>query len=245
MIMMNRSYATFIWLFFLSIMPQTIKAANNTNNPAPIKSTAAKNPEPIKLTSEVLKFIDGKKFGIDGDALVILVRVRIDLRKRLLGAGLAEDEHKCCFYNDIYCTIKDMAILEQKLREGSLLSGEIYIAMGASLSAAKRALLEEIAIPLLDKLRRGKKHTVLLIQESCEKHNRTNSVLLEWAKTDDEHEIEVFMNKLDSFKTLGLFCLDIIHLIGDIIHSCPIAYQQFEEMKQNYQDALTDQAKLN
>lgn len=241
--MMNRSYATFICLFFISIMPETVKSVAQIKNPAPIKSAAAKNPEPITLTSEVLKFIDGKKFGIDGEALVILVRVRIDLRKRLLGAGITEYEHKCCVYNDTFCTIKDMAILEQKLRESGVLNGETYMAMGASLSAAKRALLEEVAIPLLDKLRRGKKHTVLLIQESCEKHNRTNSVLLEWAKTDDEHEIEVFMNKLDSFKTLGLFCLDIIHLIGDIIHSCPIAYQQFEEMKQNYQDTLVDQAK--
>jgi hypothetical protein len=243
MIMMNRSLITLVCVSSLAVTSQTVKSAANAKNPAPIKSSAAKNPEPIKLTSDILKFIDGKKFGIDGEALVILVRVRIDLRKRLLGAGLAENEHKCCFYNDTYGTIKDMAILEQKLRESDRLNGDTFMAMGASLSDAKRALLEEVAIPLLDKLRRGKKHTVLLIQESCEKHNRVNSVLLEWAKTDDEHEIEVFMNKLDSFKTLGLFCLDIIHLIGDIIHSCPIAYQQFEEMKQSYQDTLAEQVK--
>lgn len=229
--MMKKKYSCYTFLCALSFCtPKTIQAAPST-----------KNPELIKLTSDVLSFIDGKKFGIDRDTIVILCRVRIDLRKRLLGAGLVENEQKSCFYKGSSFTIKEMSILEQKLRESGELQGDTYLAMGASLSAAKRALLEEIAIPLLDKLRRGKKHTVLLIQESCEKHNRTNSVLLEWAKTDEEHEIENFMNKLDSFKTLGLFCLDIIHLIGDIIHSCPIAYQQFEEMKQNYQKSITDQ----
>lgn len=214
---MKRSLLTYLFLSFFASL-----------------TAGPKNSEPITLTSDILKFIDGKKFGIDGETIVILVRVRIDLRKRLLGAGLTEKELKNCLFDGSYHTIKEMAVLEQKLRESGKLEGDVLVALGASLYQAKRSLLEEVALPLLDRLRRAKKHTLLLIQESCEKHNRTNSVLLEWAKTDDEHEIEAFMNKVDSFKTLGLLCLDLIHLIGDIIHSCPLAYQQFQEMKQQY-----------
>jgi len=222
MIMMNRSLFTFVCALSFFVIPQTITAV------------AAKNSEPIRLTSDILKFIDGKKFGIDGDTIVVLCRVRIELRKRLLGAGLAEGECKCCFYEGKDYTVKEMAVLEQTMRKNGLMQGDAYMAMSTSLSIAKRAFLDEIAIPVLDRLRKGKKHTLFLIQESCEKHNRLDSILLDWAKTDEEHEIEVFLNRMDSFKSLGLFCFDLIHLIGDIIHSCPIAYQQFEEMKNNY-----------
>ena len=205
------------------------------------------NQETVTLTSEILKIVDGTI--IDGKDIVQLIRIRIDLRKRLLGAGLSENELKNCVYNGNHYTVKEMAVIEQKLREKGALQGDTYLAMGNSLSVAKRAFLEDIALPILDSLRRAKKYTILLIQESCEKHNRNNSVLLEWAKTDDEHEIEVFLNKVDSFKTLGLFCLDLIHLIGDIIHSCPAAYHQFEEMKQNYYAgegaSIIDQAKVD
>jgi hypothetical protein len=231
MIMMNRSLFAFVCALSFFVSTQTIKAA------------PAKNSEPIRLTSDILKFIDGKKFGIDGDTIVVLCRVRIELRKRLLGAGLAENETKCCFYEGKNYTVKEMAVLEQNMRKNGLMQGDAYMAMGVSLSTAKRAFLDEIAIPILDRLRKGKKHTVFLIQESCEKHNRPDSILLEWARTDEEHEIEIFLNRMDSFKTLGLFCFDLIHLIGDIIHSCPIAYQQFEEMKNNYY-AESDQAKI-
>jgi len=202
----------------------------------------AKNPEPITLTSDMIKIADGS--FINGHDIVDLCRVRIELRKRLLGAGLTENEHKNCFYEETYYTIKEMAVLEQTLRKNGLMQGDVYLAMGTSLSIAKRSFLEDIAIPILDKLRKGKKFTVPIVRESCEKHNRFDSILLEWEHTDNEHEIEVFMNRMDSFKTLGLFCLDVIHLIGDIIHSCPIAYQQFEALKQNYQENLGDTIKI-
>ena len=205
------------------------------------------NPEPIRLTSDILKFIDGKHFGIDGEAIITSCRVRIDLRKRLSGIGLAKNENKICFYNGTYYTIKDMVILEKNLRKSGALDEDVYRALGASLYTTKRALLEEIAFPLLDRIRRIKKYAVLLIKESCEKHKRADSILLNWENTDDEHEVEVFMNKIDSFNALGFFCFDLIHLIGDIIHSCPIAYQQFEEMKHNYyateSENVFDQAK--
>jgi hypothetical protein len=234
MIMMKQSLFTFLCISSLAVTSQTIKSGSNANNP-----------EPIKLTNKMISIADGTI--INGDDMVEMIRAQIDVRKLLLGTGLTENEHKACFYEGSYYTIKEMAVLEQKMRKNGLMQGDAFLAMGASLSAAKRSFLEEIAKPLLDKLRKGKKFTVHLVKESCEKHNRFDSILLEWEHTDDEHEIEVFMNRMDSFKTLGLFCLDVIHLIRDIIHSCPIAYQQFETMKKNYyaaEDAsILDQVK--
>lgn len=227
--MMKCSYVTFVCLLSLAVTSQV----------------SAKNPEVVTLTNNVIKIADGTI--INEYDILEMMRAQIDVRKLLLGAGLAENEHKACFYEGSYYTIKEMAVLEQNMRKNGLMQGDAYVAMGTSLSATKRYFIDEIAKPLLDKLRKGKKFTVLLIQESCEKHNRYDSILLEWAHTDDEHEIEVFMNRMDSFKTLGLFCLDVIHLIRDIIHSCPIAYQRFEAMKKNYyaaEDAsLLEQAK--
>jgi len=75
-----------------------------------------------------------------------------------------------------------------------------------------------------------KKAMVELIQESCNKRGREDSLLLGWAKSEKGHEMEHFSDHVLSFKDFYLFSSDLIGFLSDLMHSCPKAMKQFKEL---------------
>jgi hypothetical protein len=77
---------------------------------------------------------------------------------------------------------------------------------------------------------RGAKNIlIVLIQEDCEKRNRPESLLLEWAKTKEGHETTMFEQRINSFHDYYHFCTDLVNFLLDLIHSCPKAENQFKD----------------
>jgi len=77
---------------------------------------------------------------------------------------------------------------------------------------------------------RGAKNiTIILIQEDCQKRNRPDSLLLEWAKTKEGQEATMFEHQITSFGHYYYFLSDLINFLSDLVHSCPKAETQFKE----------------
>lgn len=66
-----------------------------------------------------------------------------------------------------------------------------------------------------------------LISRCCKKHNRSDSLLLNWTKSKDGEEEESFNRDVTSFQIFDIFCADLIMFLEDMVRSCPKAYAQF------------------
>lgn len=69
----------------------------------------------------------------------------------------------------------------------------------------------------------------LLIEESCKKRHRMDSILLLWAHTPEEKEDLIFEERVQTVTDFSAFCIDLLNFIGDLLYSCPKAHLQFEE----------------
>jgi hypothetical protein len=83
-----------------------------------------------------------------------------------------------------------------------------------------------------DKLKaiaRGAKPAMgILIEESCARRQRMDSVLLLWAHTPEEEEDPIFDEKVKTVSDFTRFCFDLLDFIEDLLHSCPKARKLFE-----------------
>ena len=91
----------------------------------------------------------------------------------------------------------------------------------------------KIVTPFLGQARGAKEPMFLLISESCTKRNHPKSLLLDWAHSSGD-EMESFDRSVTSFALLDGFCGDLVNFLGDLVHSCPKAKAQFEQLKEDY-----------
>lgn len=78
-------------------------------------------------------------------------------------------------------------------------------------------------------LAQGAKQTMVkLIEESCVKRGRPDSLFLTLAKAKDDNETTTFDMHVVSFATLESVCIDLLNFLTDLIHSCPKANMQFK-----------------
>jgi hypothetical protein len=62
-----------------------------------------------------------------------------------------------------------------------------------------------------------------LIKEFSTKRNRHDTILLAWAECANGDEQILLEREITSYNKLGSFCIDLIHFLGDLLHSCPKA----------------------
>jgi hypothetical protein len=79
-------------------------------------------------------------------------------------------------------------------------------------------------------VRGAKDQMMVLLIESCQKHNRTDSFLLKWVESPDNGEIQYFHDQITSFKALDQLCTDFVNFMDDIMRSCPKAMAQFKKL---------------
>ncbi len=78
--------------------------------------------------------------------------------------------------------------------------------------------------------RGAKSLTVALIEESCTKRNRLDSILMLWADTDNTKEENlIFEQKVPTIKFFVSFLVDLSHFLTDLTNSCPKALEQFRQ----------------
>ena len=65
-----------------------------------------------------------------------------------------------------------------------------------------------------------------LTEEFCRKHQRPDSLLLDWNKGD---EIELFRKSVTNFKIFYIFSTDLMNFLADLIVSCPKAFNAYKK----------------
>jgi hypothetical protein len=208
--------------------------------------------KPIQLGSSFLHFVDGQPYGITAYILGWLLQIRLMSKHILYGNPASE---KMFTYRKKKYTLKEMAIFEikeEKLykercaqrqaysdsewkdieKEHTLYQKELH----ESLIEAKNKF-SEFLLPFLHNIQPMKKQIVPLMLESCEMRGHPESLLPKCVGLADGTEVAAFKQATNSYKQLGMFCLDLIHFLTDLIYSCPKARAQFEELRKSQEGA--------
>ncbi len=186
---------------------------------------------PIKLESKVLAIVDGN--FINADVLEIMRSFQRLLVEVLLGKK-NDDGHR---FGSYHCNGKDMSVIELAQYEEHIestknsLTTEQYHAkvteIQEALTAAKKDFLKR-ARQFQQSVGGSKENLILLVEEFCQKRNRTDSLMFVWSRTKEANESLLYDQKITSAKTFKTFLLDLFHFLGDLIHSCPKAHQQLQ-----------------
>lgn len=175
----------------------------------------------IKLESPVIKVADGS--FINADKIEFMRKVRRILLSIILGEQLPNGQRT----GD---GIQHLAYLEHELDQELDVKERM-----AKKEQMRKMLIEEkerfsiLLGEFIESGRGAKKILIELIQEDCAKRNRSDSFLLDWAKTKEGLEPAAFDNHIQSFNDYYHFCTDLANFLLDMIHSCPKAEKQFRD----------------
>lgn len=186
---------------------------------------------PIKLESKLLSMADGTFFHADIVEMLRMFQRRVS---EILIGKLDENGNRVgmFLFNGSYYGSRELAQLEvdNDLQNDPELQAVLALVKAAFLTLSKEF---ESAI-------RGTKNiTIILIEESCEKRERYDSLLLEWSKTDEGHEDAIFDQRVTTFAAFDQFCVDLLNFFSDLIHSCPKAQKQFKDRLEKWKKFKT------
>ncbi len=211
-------------------------------------SSVASSTQPVLLESEVIKLIDGKSWGVNGYKIKLMLQLLLKLNT-IRGLGKPGEEGLYVFEAKKY-TLTQLTTLEESLskswidrkkvaRDGqSLAMIEQEIAreqqnLSRTLEEAIKDFDQKVA-PFMEDARGAKAQLFALIQEACRKCDRTDSFLLTWADAQEGHETSAMNTQITSFKSLLVFCQDLMMFLKAMINSCPKAVAQYQDLKAQY-----------
>lgn len=208
--------------------------------------------EGIILDSDMIHFIDGKSFGVNAKTIKLMLQVRREMKRLLLGeqtkSGNLEGHY---LFNESLHSIRSLATIESKYeahfyqQEESLThdignhqrelanAGQQYNELKHQLRALLLKVKQEFEAklaPFAKSARGAKGQMLVLIAESCGKRHRPDSLLLKWADTAEGDEMKFFQDQIVSFRTLDQFCSDLVNFLEDLMHSCPKAMAEFKKL---------------
>jgi len=211
----------------------------------------AKN-QHLLLRSPIIEFIDGKTIGINDSVINLILQVRGHIKKILFGKKLDNGHFEGHFNFDGHlCSVRMLKTLEAKHVQ-EFHEKEIQYANDAQTLAEIRAKYKQFMhklhmlfeqakhefksniTPFAKNARGAKAQMLALIEESCTKRQRPDSLLLKWADTDEHTEMKFFDEKVTSFEALDQFCIDLANFLGDLMNSCPKAMAQYEKTKKKW-----------
>ncbi len=204
---------------------------------------AAINPaytDSIVLESVVLNWVDGLSYAIDAQKIEAIENIRRSIK--LLQYGINDDRpgviaRRYNFQNSAYTIAELVTVEEQYEARFSKLSKQQYDAAMAPLNQVLKDAKEDFIklIKPFNKDMQGLKEFVAqLIEQSCQKRNRMNSYLREWAQCPEGREEEFFRRRVTSFAFLNTFYLHLHDYLGDLKKSCPKACRKYEELKRTH-----------
>lgn len=183
--------------------------------------TAYMHGTPVKLDSTILAQIDGLSIGIDGDSLAHIKQYDSQLMSLLLGKRDENGQRTGQYiYNGKAYTMCELSEIESVRG-----SNQEFAAILRTI----RLEFEQMSSMFRSVARGTKSFMSILIEESCAKRNRLNSILYIWAKTDEEMEEELFDLHVKSLKDLQIFLTDLHNFLTDLIFNCPKARKQFQD----------------
>lgn len=190
--------------------------------------TQCSSEKTIVLESSVIKMADGT--FINADKIEFIRKFRRKLLDFILGELLTNGQRKgkYCF-NGKLCSIEVLARIEQEIQDSEKEEDiKLKFALQELLTHAKADFIVQ-SNEFIESGRGSKGIMVILIQEDCQKRNRLDSQLLEWAKTKEGQESTMFEKQITSFGLYYHFLKDLVNFLLDLIHSCPKAEAQFKD----------------
>ena len=182
----------------------------------------------IKLESAVIKIADGSL--INADKIEFMRIFRLKIIECILGVRQSDGQRKGKYkLLGTYHGIQSLARIEQDFHNCQDKQDIITQSMLDDLLIQAKADFVAQSNDFIEIGRGSKNILTILIQEDCQKRNRPNSLLLEWAKTKEGHEATMFESRITSFEEYYHFCTDLVNFLLDLIHSCPKAELQFKE----------------
>lgn len=182
----------------------------------------------ILLESSIIKMVDGLSMGINGAKIAMMLKVRKEVKKMLFGVPDATGAFVGLFMlHDTKRTLLDLVDIEDEYKKTNDLEGQKAVAH--LVVEARNHFITHIK-PFMATARGAKRQMLMLIEESCKKRKRFDSILLRWGAAREDEEEKQFHKDVIDFKTFNIFCSDLIHFMEDIIRSCPKAVAQFKQM---------------
>jgi hypothetical protein len=182
----------------------------------------------ITLESSVIKIADGS--FINADKIEYTRKYRRTLLDFILGELQANNQRKGRYnlFGKLY-SIEELARIEQDVSNSvDKKDLEFKLALEELLTHAKADFIVQSS-EFIESGRGAKNIMIVLIQEDCQKRNRPDSFLLEWAKTKEGQESTMFERQVKSFADYYHFLTDLVNFLLDLIHSCPKAEAQFRD----------------
>jgi hypothetical protein len=182
----------------------------------------------IKLDSSVIKLADGT--FINADKIEYIRKYRRKLLEFILGEMQPNNQRKGKYHlSGKNYSIEELARIE---REVGLVVNEKNLksrtALEEILTRAKADFIVQ-SNEFIESGRGAKNIMIVLIQEYCQKSNRLDSFLLEWAKTKEGQESTMFERQVNSFNDYYYFLSDLVNFLSVLTHSCPKAETQFRD----------------
>lgn len=198
----------------------------------PILTKEEKKERELPLTSESLKSADGLSGLMDKHKVEQTVWLIHEIKQIHSGVYRVNDDGQLDPSNGKI--VKEFTFRGKKQTVKSLMDIE---AQAKSLSEGERKELSDIFNTLkayFDKVNivlapeAAGTHPFMrpLTEEFCRKHNRPDSILLDWNKGD---EIELFRRSVTSFKIFYIFSTDLENFLRDLIKSSPKAWNAYKK----------------
>lgn len=178
------------------------------------------NSQLMVFTNPYIKSLDGANFMIDGVAIRNILGVIKEIMyikngrlvdTKIIGAYALDNEK---------LSIKQLAELEQQNPNDPRLA--------IILKKAKHDFIESNK-HFIKNIEPVKKLIISLMQEFCERRNKQNSIILNWAQAKSGSEQEIFNRNVQNFATFDLFLSDLVLFLKDLVNSCPKAREQYKE----------------
>jgi hypothetical protein len=175
-----------------------------------------------------IAFLDGQFGRIDGNTFGVILNVRSKIQAILFGDRDPNKQgHRIGHYlfQGKHYSIAELADIESQYVGNAELNAVLVNAKSG---------FEELVGQFIGQASGTKSFLVILIEESCYRRNRKNSLLLTWATSPEEHETVIFHTEIQSFRALNDFCQDLINFLEDLMYSCPKAMDQFKKKREQY-----------
>lgn len=174
------------------------------------------------LKHPLIAKMDGVPFMLDWKAMRDMFKVRQKVNEHIQGKLDSETKQRIGIvsYQGTHYTLVQLAHLE---REGQRSQEEI----NQLLMLAKKEFMDTV-YPFMAKMNRTKALVLELMKESCRVRNIPDSFLLSWTKANG-NERDIFYAGIKSFGAFERFCKELNNFLGDLIHSCPRALNDYKQ----------------
>lgn len=181
-----------------------------------------------KLDVPILEKIDGINIlglGINGTTITMIKQYQSEIKKILVGELQKDGSRKGKYqYGDEKYSAQELQATEAEVGTNPRFR---------KMLKTMRTDFDEASKPFREIVSMAKGFMKFLIEESCKKRNRVDSLLNVWAHSDQKDEV-LFDTHVKNIRDFAIFTTDLYNFLSDLVESCPKAQAQFIQRVEKY-----------